>query len=278
MYQAVRKNFEEKISYIASMVPGMTVTDQSSFLSVDCGLPSDTFNVLVLRDLAARAQMLASIDHFTSKGSPLAVWFWESDVDQAGRSVFIQHGLEAAEINTAMYADLSDLQIAPLHIEGLAIKRVVTASDLLQVGNVLAALFGESEEAGQVLAYFQRLCEHPVSMFPAMRYYLGTLHDTVIATGMLFVGSETVGMYDVATSEAYRRRGIGSAMFQHLLEDARSSNHRFCVLQASPDGLGIYVKAGFRSAGAVHVFEHGVVRDEVGGATLPGKQAGPRRF
>ncbi len=38
MYQAVRKNFEEKVSYIARMVTGMAVTDQSSFLSVDCGL------------------------------------------------------------------------------------------------------------------------------------------------------------------------------------------------------------------------------------------------
>lgn len=260
MYQAVRKNFEEKVSYIARTVTGMTVTDQSSFLSVDCGLPSDTFNVLVVRDMAARAQVLASIDLFTSKGFPLAVWFWEGDVDQAGRSAFIQHGLEPAEINTAMYTDLSELQIAPLHIEGLEIKRAVTASDLLQVGNVLAALFGESEEAGQVLAYFQRLCEHPLSMFPAMHFYLGTLHHTVVATGMLFVGSETVGIYDVATCDAYRRRGIGSAMFQRLLEDACTCNRRFCVLQASQDGLGIYVKAGFRPAGAVHVFENRVVR------------------
>jgi ribosomal protein S18 acetylase RimI-like enzyme len=256
----VRKNFEEKVSYIARMVSGMTVTDQSSFLSVDCGLPSDTFNVLVVRDMAARAQMLASIDHFTSKGFPLALWFWENDVDQASSSAFIQHSLEPAEINTAMYTDLSELQIAPLHIEGLAIKRVATASDLLQVGNVLAALFGDSEEAGQVLASFQRLCEHPLSKFPAMHYYLGTLHRSVVATGMLFVGSETVGIYDVATCDTYRRRGIGSAMFQHLLEDACSCNRRFCVLQASPDGLGIYVKAGFRSVGAVHVFEHRVVR------------------
>ena len=259
MYQAVRKNFEEKVSYIARMISGMTVTEQSSFVSVDCGLPSDTFNVLVVRDMAARAQMLASIDHFTSKGFPLAVWFWESDFDQAGSSVFIQHGLESAEINTVMFTDLSELQIAPLHIEGLEIKRVVTASDLLQVGNVLAALFGDSEEAGQVLAYYQRLCEHPLSMFPAMHFYLGTLHRTVVATGMLFVGSETVGIYDVATCDAYRRRGIGSAIFQHLLKDACTCNRRFCVLQASQDGLGIYVRAGFRPAGAVQVFEHRLV-------------------
>lgn len=135
----------------------------------------------------------------------------------------------------------------------------MTASDLLQVGNGLAALFGDSEEAGQVLVYFQRLCEHPLSMFPAMHFYLGTLHRTVVATGMLFVGSETVGMYDVATSIAYRRRGIGSAMFQHLLKDACSCNRHSCVLQASRDGLGIYVKAGFRTVGAVHVFENRVV-------------------
>src|SRR5438034_2409085 len=198
MYQAVRKNFEEKVSYIAKTVSGMTVTDQSSFLSVDCGLPSDTFNVLVVRDVSAPAQMLANVDRFTSKGFPLGVWFWENVVDQASSSAFIQHGLEAAEINTAMYADLSELQITPLHIEGLEIKRAVTASDLLQVGNVLAALFGDSDEAGQVLAYFQRMCEHPLSMFPAMHYYLGMLHRTVVATGMLFVGSETVGIYDVA--------------------------------------------------------------------------------
>ncbi len=190
----------------------------------------------------------------------LALWFWENDVDQANSSAFIQHGLSHAEINTAMFADLSELQITPLHIEGLAIKRAVTASDLLQVGNVLAALFGDSDEASQVLAYFQRLCEHPLSMFPAMHYYLGTLHGAVVATGTLFVGSETVGIYDVATCNAYRRRGIGSAMFQYLLEDARTCNRRFCVLQASQDGLGIYVKAGFRPVGVVHVFEHRVIR------------------
>jgi ribosomal protein S18 acetylase RimI-like enzyme len=260
MYQTVCKNFEEKVSYVARTVSGMTVTDQSSFLSVDCGLPSDTFNVLVVRDGSAPAQMLANVDHFASKGFPLAVWFWENDVDQASSSAFIQHGLSPAEITTAMSADLSELQIAPLHIAGLAIKRAVTVSDLLQVGTVLASLFGESEEAGQVLTYFRRLGEHPLSRFPAMHYYLGTLHGAVVATGMLFVGSEPVGMYDVATCNPYRRRGIGSAMFQHLLKDACTCNRRFCVLQASEDGLGIYVKAGFKAVGAVHVFEHSVAR------------------
>ncbi|SRR5579884_1994162 len=255
MYLAVRKNFEEKASYVARMVTDMTVIDEGSFLSVDCGLPGDTFNVMVVRDMAEPAQLLAGVDHFTSKGFPMAAWCWEDDIDQADFSALTQHRLEHAETNTAMYADFTELQITSLHVEGLEIKRVVTAQDLLQFGITLAAGFGESGEGKQVLAYFQRLYEYPLGRFPAMRYYIGLFHGLVVATGMLFVGSETIGIYDITTSVAYRRRGIGSAMFQHILEDARNCNRRSCVLQASPDGLGIYLRAGFRDVGNVHVFE-----------------------
>ncbi len=252
----VRKNFEEKVSYVASIVPDMRVIDSDSFLFVDCGLPSDTFNVIVVRDMVASSQILAGIDAFTSKGFPMAVWCWESDVDATGRATFIQHGLSHPEIDTAMYADLTQIPIAPLSVEGLEIHRAVTAADLLHVGNVMADLFGSSNEGEQVRAYFQHLSKHPLSLFPAMHHYFATLQGTTVAIGTLFVGTETAGIYDVVTSDAYRKKGIGSAMFQHLLADARSCNRRFCVLQASPDGLGIYTKAGFRPVDTVHVFEN----------------------
>jgi ribosomal protein S18 acetylase RimI-like enzyme len=88
-----------------------------------------------------------------------------------------------------------------------------------------------------------------------MHHYLGTLHGTVVAIGTLFVGSQMTGIYDLVTRDDYRRRGIGSAMFQHLLHHASTCNRRFCVLQASPDGLGIYKRAGFRTGGEVQTFE-----------------------
>jgi len=88
--------------------------------------------------------------------------------------------------------------------------------------------------------------------------YLGRLHGEVVAIGTLFVGSQSAGIYDLVTLDDYRRRGIGSAMFQHLLKEASNENRRFCVLQASKDGLGIYTKAGFRTTGDVHTFERKV--------------------
>src|SRR5690348_1838605 len=107
MLQDVRKNFEEKASYIARVVPGMTLTEHSSFLAVDCGLPSDTFNVLVVRDMSAPVELLRAIDRFNEKGYPLAVWYWKRAVDEADRSLFLQHGLSHAETHVAMSADLT---------------------------------------------------------------------------------------------------------------------------------------------------------------------------
>ena len=256
MHLDVRKNFEEKVSYVARRINGMTVDDQPGFLSVDCGLPSDTFNVVVVRDWSAADQMLASIDRFIERGFPFAVWYWQSQGEQASMSTLIKHELAQTETLTAMYLKLSQFPKASFHLEGLAIKQATTASDLLQFGEVIAASFADSSEGRQVFVYFQRLCTHPLSMFPAMQYYLGTFHGEVVVAGTLFVGSQTVGIYDLVTRDDYRRRGIGSAMFQYLLNQASSQkNRRFCVLQASKDGLGIYVKAGFRVTGDVLTFE-----------------------
>jgi hypothetical protein len=45
-------------------------------------------------------------------------------------------------------------------------------------------------------------------------------------------------------------------MFAHLIETAKSFGSRYAVLQASPDGIGIYRRAGFMSVGTVHTFEN----------------------
>lgn len=255
MHLDVRTNFEEKVSYVARRSSSMIVDEQTSFLSVDCSLPSDTFNVIVVRDTSASPQILACIDRFVGKDFPFAVWYWKRKGDQPAIATLNQYGLTHTETHSAMSVDLSQIQLAPVDVEGLEIRHVLTAQDLLQFAEVIAALFGDSHEGRQVLAYFQRLSSYPLSTFPAMRYYIGTFQGTVVAAGTLFVGSQTVGIYDVATRVEYRRRGIGSAMFQHLLNEARTTNHRFCVLQASQEGSGIYIKAGFNVTGEVLTFE-----------------------
>jgi ribosomal protein S18 acetylase RimI-like enzyme len=100
------------------------------------------------------------------------------------------------------------------------------------------------------------LAQYPVDRFPALRSYTGTYHGKVAAIGCLFIGHDTIGIYDIVTREEFRGVGIGSAMFAHLIETAKSFGSRYAVLQASPDGIGIYRRAGFMSVGTVHTFEN----------------------
>ncbi len=255
--QAVRKNFEEKAAYFAQSLAGMAVMEHDSFLAVDCGLPSDTFNVLVVRDLSATEPILQEgVGYFMAKRFPVALWYWEDAEDRAGMDALLAYGLTHNETNIAMVADLTEAAFNVARPTGLVIQQAERASELQQFGSLIARLFGDSDEAPQVAAYFTGLSQQPLRQFPAMRHYIGTVQGETVATGTLFIGSETVGIYDITTQVNYRQRGIGSAMFAHLLHEARAYSRRYAVLQASPDGIGIYRKAGFMAVGEVRVLEN----------------------
>jgi len=50
----------------------------------------------------------------------------------------------------------------------------------------------------------------------------------------------------VVTLPEVRRRGIGAAMTLRVLHEARAIGYRVAVLTASPDGIGVYRRIGFR--------------------------------
>ncbi|MFO0950085.1 MAG: GNAT family N-acetyltransferase [Isosphaeraceae bacterium] len=50
----------------------------------------------------------------------------------------------------------------------------------------------------------------------------------------------------VATEEAYRRRGLASGLIAAVTASARAEGLRSATLQASPDGLPVYLRLGFR--------------------------------
>jgi GNAT superfamily N-acetyltransferase len=250
---AVRQNFEEKATYLARQIPGIAVVDHGSFLLVDSGVPSDTFNVIVVRELADTGQLLdTGVGYFMDKQLPMAVWYWEGAADHAGIDALLAYGLTTNETDFAMSADLAQANLHVAPPTGLTIKLVESADELQQFASVLDG----SDEAKEVAAYFQRFSQFAPDHFPAMRYYIGLYHNQAVATGTLFVGNETIGIYDIVTDEPFRRQGIGSAMFGHLLNEAASLERTYAVLQASAAGIGIYTRAGFVAVGNVHVFEN----------------------
>ena len=149
MNQAVRDNFAKKVSYVARRVPTMTVTDTSTFTAVDCGLPSDTFNVIVAGEGSSPHHLLeGTATLFTQKQLPLALWSWEDDkqIEVEKIAALTAYGLSHTETHVAMVADLSQIRTGVPTPAGLVIQPVTQAEALRRYGGVIAGLFGSSDE------------------------------------------------------------------------------------------------------------------------------------
>ncbi len=68
----------------------------------------------------------------------------------------------------------------------------------------------------------------------------------VLAGGLCIDAGDTTGIYLVATASAARRRGLASEVMRGLMREARARGLAAVVLQATPQGHGVYRRLGLR--------------------------------
>ena len=77
-------------------------------------------------------------------------------------------------------------------------------------------------------------------------HYAGTLHGKTVATTSVFTGAGVAGIYLVSTIPEARNRKIATTIVKHVLKQAREAGYNIGTLQSSKEGLGLYLKLGFR--------------------------------
>ncbi|QIP14969.1 GNAT family N-acetyltransferase [Spirosoma aureum] len=252
----VRRNFIAKATYFARLLPGMHVDDIEAYTVVDCGLPSDTFNVIIPKTtkLTSLADLFENrVSEFSRKRFPLALWCWDELFNPELATLLHHYDLVRDETNVAMWLNLDARPIKPLKNSQLLIRSLQSPEEYDQFADVIAELFGDSPEADQIRQYYQLISRVHVPTQP-MHFYLGVYEGKIVTTGTLFLDDESAGIYDIATRPDWRGHGFGSHMFDYLLGEAHRQSARQVVLQASTDGLGIYKRAGFVEVGTVQVF------------------------
>ncbi len=223
---------------------------------VDAGLPSDTFNVIGIHHKKALVEntFLNHLETFKKKEYPLSVWFWNTYDDMFKRELE-KEGLVEAETNIAMVKELGYGEKSSELPRGFEIHLAEKSEDVTHFGELIASFFGESQEGKAVKAYYEKVASSIDMQSSYLKLYIGKADGKPVTTGSIIVAKDSIGIYDMGTSDTERGKGYGSAMFQYLLQEAVQYNKKWCFLQASPEGFAIYEKAGFESIGEMNVFE-----------------------
>ena len=76
----------------------------------------------------------------------------------------------------------------------------------------------------------------------------------------LLAAKGTAGIYDVEVMEKFRGRGIGTALIDAALRQARQLGYPVAVLGATGMGSRVYTRLGFREVGKLSFWKHGKMR------------------
>ncbi len=231
-------------------LPGATTQQQSGVTWVDTGIPLATFNGVAHADSADDAAIKAVITHFRAQGRPFH-WSLGPIAQTVLEARLLAQGLTLDETEPAMAADLDALDETLPPVAGLTIVPVTTPTQVTQ----WVQTWGCGAPAF-IIDLWQTVYQGLWERIPPAEFtlYLGMRGDEPVGTVYRYCHAGAAAVHYVVTPPALRRQGIGAALTLHAMVQARAAGYHVAVLTASPYGLGIYRRLGFREFGSVSTY------------------------
>jgi ribosomal protein S18 acetylase RimI-like enzyme len=239
---AVDDNYWESFRLIAKACGG-EILDEGGILAVATGVPVAMLNIAFVRQPLAspRDALTAAVAFFDRQRLPFVVRV-RMDTRQP----------EAAEARDALGDTVRygavPIPDPPSASADLNIVNVRDDKMLSQFQGVLAEGFGMPLEIAE------RLIVSDLSRQDGVELYLGQADGRAVAASTLVLTGSTAGIYNVATVNDFRRRGIGEAMTWHCVSRGLESGCSVAVLQASSMGRPVYERMGFRTVAPYRTF------------------------
>jgi ribosomal protein S18 acetylase RimI-like enzyme len=249
---AADDNLVAHAGWVQRRVPGMRVLEHTGLVLIDSGLPCDTFNLVCHARLAggdAPGRVREAVAYFREVRRPFSWWVGPADRPAELGELLAAAGLERAETELAMAADLAKLPPGDLAPHGLRITRVRTEAQLGDFARRSAENWTPPDP--DVLRFYERAAAALLGPDSPLWLYVGYQGDVPVAGAELAVGGGVVGLYGISTRPASRRRGFGTALTLRPLLDAREQGYRTAILQAAAEGVGVYQRVGFQAFGDI---------------------------
>lgn len=121
----------------------------------------------------------------------------------------------------------------------------VGAPSLAVVGEVNERAYGESGTFGPLVRALRD---------PRVRTHGLLEHGTFVCVALTLAVEDDISVQYVATEATHRRRGLAGGLLTTVMAAARDEGIRTATLQASPDGLPVYERLGFRRVATLRGF------------------------
>ncbi|MBL6447815.1 GNAT family N-acetyltransferase [Fulvivirga sp. 29W222] len=213
---------------------------------VDSGLSCDTFNIIHLFDgnKFVEKELLDAVDYFRQQNLDFCLWVSKKNLTTEVKACFEKLGLSVQGEEVGMALDLENYEPVTKG-EHNNILEVNREEYLSQYAGVIARNWTPADE--NVMKYYETTAAQYLDKSRGIVFFLYQQDGLPVAGVELFpTDDKTIGLYGLATLEAYRGKGIGFALMTNALNMAKSSGFKQVILQASEDGIGIYKRLGFQ--------------------------------
>jgi GNAT superfamily N-acetyltransferase len=239
------ENFVAAGMAIAAGVPGSLVRLDGGIALIATGLPIRFFNQVVVVAPSPDAEALrTAVDAVRERHSRFVVLL-RRGIDSALVPDMATLGLVESSSSGPMPGmalhPLPDVPPTLTGPEDHEIRLVADLAGLVDHRGTAAAGFGMPDAVAD-MAMHDGLLERADCAI-----YVGYSAGMPVTTGLAIRTGRTIGVYNIATIEAARRRGLGSLMTARITADGRANGCDVAILQASEMGLSIYERLGYRT-------------------------------
>jgi len=254
-FQCVETNLRESFRVLAAHRPAGELREMDGVSIASAGVTFQMFNAAFLSaPVSSEGQMDRRVAqaavHFAVRGQRWAYWIYDGWLERRTRralkKLFGKHNLYQAVELPGMFAE----QVLPPQHE-------LPKVDVRRVGDgpVKDAFCAIGSLCFNVpLEWFREVFEGD-AVWKNFVAYVGYVDGEPVSTAATVIGGGAVGIYNVATTPGYQRRGYGEAVMRHALEQARLEHGLSrTILQSTPQGFELYERMGYRTVTSVSVF------------------------
>ena len=194
---------------------------------------------------AADAKAIADIKE-TYKKINLRFWWWVyPDGQSPETSRLLQDaGLRLLGQVPCMAADLNDPATEEKIPGQIKIAQVQDKKDLSVWEDVSFHGFEMPERARERYRAF--VASFNIGPQSPQKLFLAYCDGIPVASSLLFTQKNSAGIYYVSTLPSYRNKGCGLKITQAAMQAAKEAGFQNVILQATPQGAKVYIRAGFK--------------------------------